>query len=345
MSCADGGFVRPGLPRGEDDYVRTVLLTELLADYLPRLPWYLRELQCALEVCSTDLEKVCVTLKTNPAICENFVHIGNMAEPAEPIRMPLDHLVVLLGKQRVWTVAVAAFLLAETNNNWSSIAKREVANIAMARAKAAVTRAKTNDDADLDQVYAAGVLSVIGLLPLVEASGVTDQVPEWIEVAAEAIIAAGQRARLPDQTTGEWSRNSQFSFGFKRKCMNAICALIIDDSSVMRKIVERSLRQAGIELSQVMEAGNGMEALLAIQQKRPDLILSDINMPTMNGLEFVKQLQSVAGMKDIPVIMITTEASESHVVEALSYGARGYIRKPFTAEQVKEHVLPLVKHA
>ena len=83
MSCADGGFVRPGLPRGEDDYVRTVLLTELLADYLPRLPWYLRELQCALEVCSTDLEKVCVTLKTNPAICENFVHIGNMAEPAE----------------------------------------------------------------------------------------------------------------------------------------------------------------------------------------------------------------------------------------------------------------------
>jgi two-component system chemotaxis response regulator CheY len=127
--------------------------------------------------------------------------------------------------------------------------------------------------------------------------------------------------------------------------MTGICALIVDDSSVMRKIVERSLRQAGIELSHVMEAGNGMEALVAIQQKRPDLILSDINMPTMNGLEFVKQLQAVVGMKDVPVVMITTEASESHVVEALSYGARGYIRKPFTAEQVKEHVLPLVKNA
>jgi two-component system chemotaxis response regulator CheY len=66
-------------------------------------------------------------------------------------------------------------------------------------------------------------------------------------------------------------------------------------------------------------------------------------MPAMNGLEFVKKLQEVAGMKDVPVVMITTEASEAHVVEALSYGAKGYIRKPFTPEQVKEHVLPLVK--
>ncbi|HEY2391174.1 MAG TPA: response regulator [Candidatus Angelobacter sp.] len=125
--------------------------------------------------------------------------------------------------------------------------------------------------------------------------------------------------------------------------MTPICALIIDDSSVMRKIVERSLRQAGIELSEVMEAGSGVEALAALQNKKPDLILSDINMPLMNGLEFVKKLQDVAGMKDVPVVMITTEASESHVVEALSYGAKGYIRKPFTPDQVKEHVLPLVK--
>jgi two-component system chemotaxis response regulator CheY len=125
--------------------------------------------------------------------------------------------------------------------------------------------------------------------------------------------------------------------------MSPICAMIIDDSSVMRKIVERSLRQAGLDISEVIEAGNGLEALTALESKKPDLILSDINMPTMNGLEFVKRLQHVPGMKDVPVVMITTEASESHVVEALSYGAKGYIRKPFTPEQVKEHVLPLVK--
>jgi two-component system chemotaxis response regulator CheY len=118
--------------------------------------------------------------------------------------------------------------------------------------------------------------------------------------------------------------------------------LIVDDSSVMRKIVERSLRQAGLELGKVSEANNGAEALALVQENSFDLILTDINMPTMDGLEFVRQLQSVENAKGVPVVMITTEGSESRVVEALSCGARGYIRKPFTADQVKEHVAPLV---
>ena len=122
----------------------------------------------------------------------------------------------------------------------------------------------------------------------------------------------------------------------------SIRALIIDDSSVMRKIVTRSLRQAGIDLSQVLEAGNGAEALAVLQDSQVDLILCDINMPVMDGLEFIKQLPGVAKAKDVPVVMITTEGSESHVVQALSCGARGYIRKPFTEEQVKEHVIPVL---
>jgi two-component system chemotaxis response regulator CheY len=121
-------------------------------------------------------------------------------------------------------------------------------------------------------------------------------------------------------------------------------ALIVDDSSVMRKIVERSLRQAGIDLKQVLEAGNGAEALAVLQDNAVDLILCDINMPVMDGLEFVKQLAAVENAKGTPVVMITTEGSESHVVQALSCGARGYIRKPFTPEQVKEHVLPVLEH-
>ncbi len=124
--------------------------------------------------------------------------------------------------------------------------------------------------------------------------------------------------------------------------MNSIRALIIDDSSVMRKIVERSLRQAGIDLSEVVEAGNGADALSVLKEKRVDLILCDINMPVMDGLEFVKQLSGVENAKDVPVIMITTEGSESHVVQALSNGARGYIRKPFTADQVWEHVVSIL---
>jgi two-component system chemotaxis response regulator CheY len=124
--------------------------------------------------------------------------------------------------------------------------------------------------------------------------------------------------------------------------MGNISVLIVDDSSVMRKIVERSLRQAGIEIAQVFEAGNGLEALAALNEKKVNLVLCDINMPAMDGLEFVKQLPSVQNAKGVPVVMITTEGSEGHVVQALSAGARGYIRKPFTADQVKEHILPLL---
>ena len=79
---------------------------------------------------------------------------------------------------------------------------------------------------------------------------------------------------------------------------------------------------------------------LVLSEHRVDLIRCDINMPVMDGLEFIKQL--VANAKNVPVVMITTEGSEAHVVQALSCGARGYIRKPFTAEQVKEHVIPVL---
>jgi two-component system chemotaxis response regulator CheY len=125
--------------------------------------------------------------------------------------------------------------------------------------------------------------------------------------------------------------------------MPQIRALIVDDSSVMRKIVERCLRQAGLDLSDVQQASNGVEALAILNQSDFDLILSDINMPLMDGLEFVKTIRTLEKAKDIPVVMITTEGGEQHVLEALSLGAKGYIRKPFTPEQVKEHVIPVLR--
>jgi two-component system chemotaxis response regulator CheY len=127
--------------------------------------------------------------------------------------------------------------------------------------------------------------------------------------------------------------------------MAKIRVLIVDDSSVMRKIVQRSLQQAGLELGEVLEASNGIEALAILRQVTPDLILSDINMPAMDGLEFIRQLASVETARNVPVVMITTEGSESRVVDALSAGAKGYIRKPFTPEQVKERLAPLLEGA
>lgn len=125
--------------------------------------------------------------------------------------------------------------------------------------------------------------------------------------------------------------------------MSEISALIVDDSSVMRKIVERSLRQAGLAIANVYEASNGVEALDVLRRTRVDLILTDINMPNMDGLEFLRQMRAQQLAPDVPVVMITTEGSEDHVREAIVAGAQGYIRKPFTAEQVKERVLPLVE--
>lgn len=124
--------------------------------------------------------------------------------------------------------------------------------------------------------------------------------------------------------------------------MSGMAVLIVDDSSVMRKIVERALRQAGLNLTQVVEAGTGREGLAALSRDRVDLIVSDINMPAMDGLEFLRQIQAQRLAPGVPVVMITTESGEQHVHEALLAGAQGYIRKPFTPDQVRDRVLPLL---
>jgi two-component system chemotaxis response regulator CheY len=92
----------------------------------------------------------------------------------------------------------------------------------------------------------------------------------------------------------------------------------------------------------VHEAGSGTEGLDVLRTETVDLILSDINMPSMDGLEFLRQIRAQNLAPGVPVVMITTESSEEHVKQAIQSGAQGYIRKPFTSEQVKERVLPLV---
>jgi two-component system, chemotaxis family, chemotaxis protein CheY len=127
--------------------------------------------------------------------------------------------------------------------------------------------------------------------------------------------------------------------------MSGTQVLIVDDSSVMRKIVERALRQAGLNLDRVLEAGNGREALALLEGEQVDLIVSDINMPGMDGLEFLRQLQTRSLASGVPLVMITTESGEEHVREALAAGAQAYIRKPFTPDQVRDRVLPLLAPA
>jgi two-component system chemotaxis response regulator CheY len=127
-------------------------------------------------------------------------------------------------------------------------------------------------------------------------------------------------------------------------------ALIIDDSAVMRKVIERALRQSGLEISEVVQASNGEEALEilradALSSSKMGLIISDINMPVMDGLQFLEAKRDQKLAEGVPVVMITTEGSEPFVLRAIAAGAQGYICKPFTADQVKARVVPLLEAA
>jgi len=121
----------------------------------------------------------------------------------------------------------------------------------------------------------------------------------------------------------------------------SVDVLIVDDSAAIRKILQRMLGQAGVTLGKVLEAGDGVEALERLKIQTVNLILSDINMPNMDGIQLLTELKSKAESKHIPVIMITTEGGEAKVMEALELGASGYVRKPFTSNQIKEKLVGL----
>ena len=122
----------------------------------------------------------------------------------------------------------------------------------------------------------------------------------------------------------------------------ALDVLIVDDSAAIRKILQRVLRQTDLPIGQVYEAGDGKEAIESLEKQRVGLILSDINMPNMDGIEFLGNIKKNAAWKDVPVLMVTTEGSQNKVMEAVQLGAAGYVRKPFTADQIKEKLAGLV---
>ena len=122
----------------------------------------------------------------------------------------------------------------------------------------------------------------------------------------------------------------------------SIDVLIVDDSAAIRKILLRVLRQTQVEFGQVLEAGDGVEALNILKDQKVGLILSDINMPNMDGLQLLSHLKAQDAYKAVPVIMITTEGNQTKVMEAVQLGAAGYVRKPFTADQIKEKLTGLI---
>ena len=120
-------------------------------------------------------------------------------------------------------------------------------------------------------------------------------------------------------------------------------ALIVDDSTLMRKVIERALRQADIDFTLVTEASNGKEALDRLRlAAAPDIILCDINMPGMDGIDFLEARLAQNLAPGVPVVMISSKTNEQIVRRAIIAGARGFLCKPFTSEQVKARLLPLL---
>jgi len=119
--------------------------------------------------------------------------------------------------------------------------------------------------------------------------------------------------------------------------------LVVDDSAAIRKILQRVLRQTGMDIGTIHEAGDGQEALELLKLHKPALILSDINMPKMDGLQLLAAVKGSDSWREIPVVMITTEGGEAKVGEAVKLGAAGYVRKPFTADQIKEKLAGILE--
>ncbi|MCC8189993.1 MAG: response regulator [Planctomycetes bacterium] len=120
--------------------------------------------------------------------------------------------------------------------------------------------------------------------------------------------------------------------------------LVVDDSSTMRRIIANILKAHGYE--NIVEAGDGIEGLAQLQSN-PDvaMVLTDWNMPNMNGLDFLSKIRETVPRSDLPVIMVTTEAEKASVVAAIKAGANNYIVKPFTPELVKSKLEPFLKPA
>lgn len=117
--------------------------------------------------------------------------------------------------------------------------------------------------------------------------------------------------------------------------------LIVDDSAAIRKILQRVLKQSEVPLGNILEAGDGVQALEVLKSNPVDLVLTDINMPNMDGLQLLAQIKANAQWSGIQVVMITTEGNQARVMEAVGLGAAGYVKKPFTADQIKEKLLSL----
>ncbi len=117
--------------------------------------------------------------------------------------------------------------------------------------------------------------------------------------------------------------------------------LLVDDSAVMREIIKKTLRLSGIPLGELLEGANGKEGLELLNNNWVDLVIADINMPVMDGEEMLDAMKKDENLKDIPVLVVSTEGSESRIERLKAKGVR-FLRKPFSPEKLRDEIYDLL---
>ena len=118
--------------------------------------------------------------------------------------------------------------------------------------------------------------------------------------------------------------------------------LIVDDSSAMRAFIVRVIWLSGLDVALCMQASNGQEALELLRANWIDIVLTDINMPVMNGEELVRCMERDEMLRTIPVLVVSTDGSEHRVRQMMSLGAKGYVKKPFSPELLRKSMEQLL---
>lgn len=117
--------------------------------------------------------------------------------------------------------------------------------------------------------------------------------------------------------------------------------LVVDDSAVARKVVMKTLEMSGAAVAAVVQAADGAQALAAVEAHSPDLVITDLNMPVMDGVELLTRLRADPRRADLPVIVVSTEGSETRLAQVRAAHA-AFVRKPFTPEQLVRAVIAAI---
>lgn len=119
----------------------------------------------------------------------------------------------------------------------------------------------------------------------------------------------------------------------------AYTILVVDDSETIRGVLKRTIQMTKLPVHEVIVASNGREALEKLDTRWVDIVFSDINMPEMNGIELIRKMKADDEYCEIPIAIISTEGSKTRINEIMDMGVNGFIRKPFTPEQIREVIL------